>query len=74
MRPLGETQKDVLRSLRNHRGFWYEGCGWLWNTISGTTKIMESLYKRGLVSKSDHVWESGKRTPRYDLTEDGRKA
>jgi hypothetical protein len=72
MRSLGETQQDVLDSLREHGGYWHPGCGWLWDTHSGTVKIMESLLKRGLVTKT--------KTPttydfyyRYDLTEEGKK-
>jgi len=45
---LGSTQKDVLDSLR-HYGKWFSGCGWVWDTPSGTERIMKSLVKRGLV-------------------------
>lgn len=51
-RPLGETQLSVLDSLKRHDGFWYDGCGWLWDTRSNTIKIMESLLNRGLVTKT----------------------
>lgn len=45
--PLGETQKSVLSSL--DRGPWHEWCGWIWDTPSGTRRILNSLVKRGLV-------------------------
>lgn len=47
--PLGENQLSVLKSL--DRGPWHERCGWLWDTPSGTRKILDSLVKRGLVAK-----------------------
>ncbi len=52
MKELGEVQRLVLRSLHEH-GFWSTtGCGWLWDTNSGTTRIMESLVRRGLATKT----------------------
>jgi hypothetical protein len=69
MRPLGETQQAVLKSL-SREGFWFDGCGWLWDNRSGTTKIMESLLKRGLVTKSKHTWSNGYTTDRYDLVKE----
>jgi hypothetical protein len=42
----------VLNSLKRNGGYWYSGCGWMWDNKSGTTKIMESLLKRGLVTKA----------------------
>lgn len=51
MRKLGTKQRDVLKALLGH-GMWSRGrCGWVWDTQSGTEKIMESLVKRGLVIK-----------------------
>jgi len=51
VRKLGTKQRDVLDSLKQH-GSWYAGCGWLWDTTSGTRRVMESLVKRGLVAKT----------------------
>lgn len=53
MRKLGVNQLGVLRSMqsRDLKG-WYAGCGWLWNTYSGTERICQSLAKRGLVTVS----------------------
>lgn len=46
---LGEVQKQVLSSLE-HFGSWYSGfgCGWMWDTPSGTKRIMDSLVKKGV--------------------------
>jgi hypothetical protein len=57
-RPLGKTQKAILRSMaRAHASneasrTWYDGCGWVWTTAKETTKLMESLVRRGLVEKT----------------------
>jgi hypothetical protein len=50
VKKLGAIQQQVLKDMGEY-GEWYEGCGWTWNTASGTTRIMESLLKRGLVTK-----------------------
>jgi hypothetical protein len=57
MRKLGPTQQSVLESLKRH-GAWYPGCGWVWDTASNTTRIMESLVARGYVITT----KEGKRT------------
>lgn len=44
---LGNSQRYVLKALKKHRG-WYPMCGWIWNTRSGTIRILDSLVKRGL--------------------------
>lgn len=52
---LGSTQKSILQALREH-GSWHNrgfGCGWVWDSRSGTQKVLESLVRRGLVVK-DH--------------------
>lgn len=51
MSRLGETQRDVLWSLIQHKE-WHSGSGWHWNNFSETVRIMESLVKRGLVDKA----------------------
>ncbi len=49
---LGCVQADVLKSLQEH-GYWSRvGCGWLWDTWSNTERIMESLVRRGLATKT----------------------
>ena len=47
---LGKTQIEVLRCLRE-RGQWYDGCGWHWDNYSGTTKLLDSLVRRGHATK-----------------------
>lgn len=47
-RPLGDTQQAVLRALHQHQR-WYAGCGWVWDTPSGTERLLQSLERRGLV-------------------------
>ena len=50
MRPLGEVQTHVLQCLKEH-GSWSVMAGWVWNTQSNTKRILDSLVKRGLVTK-----------------------
>lgn len=52
MRPLGTVQRDALEELVK-RGNWFDfiTCGWAWSTPAMTTRIMESLVRRGLVQK-----------------------
>jgi hypothetical protein len=46
---LGETQQYMLRALREH-GWWARNrCGWIWNTTSGTIKLLEALRAHWLV-------------------------
>jgi hypothetical protein len=53
MKPLGQTQLAVIDALQRHGGHWRDGCGWQWDTPSGTRKIMEGLLKRGVVTCED---------------------
>jgi hypothetical protein len=55
----------VLQSLREHGSWSDRWCGWLWDTTSGTTRILETLVKRGLARK---VVED-RRVAYYPLTE-----
>ena len=48
---LGKTQQSVYCCLRGHKQ-WSRGCGWLWDTHGGTAKILDSLVRRGLVTKT----------------------
>jgi len=50
MRPLGDSQQWMLDALRKH-GRWSRNCGWLWDTPSGTERILDSLVRRGLARK-----------------------
>lgn len=49
-RALGETQKDILRSLREHKR-WYPNCGWVWDGDKSTARRLDVLVERGLVGK-----------------------
>lgn len=51
-RPLGENQQHVLDALKRHGSF-YAGCGWVWGNYSTTVRILDSLVKRGLVSRTE---------------------
>lgn len=45
---LGDIQQEVLAMLYEHKA-WHAGCGWIWDNVSRTKKILESLRKHGLV-------------------------
>jgi hypothetical protein len=64
-RVLGLTQRSVLRGLVEHKGWHDNGCGWVWNNVSGTQRILDSLVQRCLVDKGDH---------KYTINEAGIKA
>lgn len=67
---IGKVQAEVLRCLKDH-GQWFRGCGWVWNTHSGTERILDSLVKRGLVETGTH-WSGHDRsrgTTYYKLKE-----
>ena len=64
-RALGERQEACLRSLREF-GCWHRRGSWTWDTDSGTTRIMESLVRRGLVVKR----HEGRGTVYYPTKED----
>ncbi|MFV8161119.1 hypothetical protein ACNQVK_03105 [Mycobacterium sp. 134] len=68
---LGRTQSAVLRRLAQKRdsGIWYPGCGWIWDNVSRTVRIMESLERRDLV---DAIPGTGGRPTQYRLNEAGR--
>ncbi len=37
-----------MRFLHQHQR-WYAGCGWVWDNVSGTERLLKSLERRGLV-------------------------
>ncbi len=50
MKQIGPTQRAVLDAMcRRHGGVWSENAGWIWDTVSRTRRIMESLARAGLV-------------------------
>lgn len=66
MKKLGKNQEGVLGCLKRHNGFrgFGIGCGWYWNTRTGTIKICESLVKRGFAELKDD---------RYYITDAGNQ-
>jgi len=62
-RKLGHVQRDLLLALYEH-GKWVDHprTGWVWNTISGTRKILNTLVDRSLVE----IWDNT-----YTLTDEG---
>lgn len=66
---LGTNQLHVLKSVYERRG-WHAGCGWLWNTVSGTLRILEALAKRGLVTKVQRD-PSNNRSASYKINDAG---
>jgi len=66
-RSLGDKQRGLLKSLVYHKRWFHSyKCGWLWDTPSGTVKILEALVTRGFVKKH----EEGSHTV-YTPTEEG---
>lgn len=58
-RPLNDDARDLLDSMvRLHDGKWFDGCGWIWNTPSGTVKLLTQLARRGCVyfAKHENTW------------------
>lgn len=71
MRKLGDNQRHLLRMLHDH-GEWNNRCGWLWNSQSGTVRILDSLIARGLVREKARIVRT--RVVRaYALTAAGRR-
>lgn len=68
-RPLGEIQEGVLRAFVGHNRpaseRTYPDGGWLWDTPSRTTRVCNSLVKRGLLTFD-------LRAKQYRLTDEGK--
>ena len=58
MRPLGKTQKRLLQLLKERHG-WHPGCGWYWDSRTGTERVLDSLVRRGLAKTEP--WGRAKR-------------
>lgn len=52
---IGETQCDLLHSLREHEVWPTAGPGWVWDTEIRTGAILRALAKRGLVYSEGRV-------------------
>jgi hypothetical protein len=55
VRKLGKVQQDVLASLKRH-GSWHRRCGWLWDTVSHTERILNSLVRADYVIVEKKVY------------------
>jgi hypothetical protein len=66
---LGENQLHMLKTLVE-RGVWYPGGGWHWNNYSQTSRMMESLRKRGLAKNVGEA--AGSRKERYEPTDEAK--
>lgn len=51
---MGNVQREVL-SILIDRKEWSRKSGWNWNGATGTARIMDSLVKRGFVSREPRV-------------------
>ncbi len=69
MRPLSETQIDVLYSYYSS-GSWPHG-GWYWTNYSTTKRISDSLVKRGLLGIKVLRNAQGHCTEHYHITKAG---
>lgn len=49
---LGGNQRNVLVFLLERSGTWHSGSAWVWGTTSQTERIMQSLVRKGLVTKT----------------------
>lgn len=58
---MGKVQRKLLAALKEHR-VWYAGCGWYWNTWSGTIRLLDSLVKRGYVIRTTRITDQGEVT------------
>jgi DNA-binding PadR family transcriptional regulator len=74
-RPLGDNQRSVLNCLKRH-GYYRRGGAWIWNSHSGTEKILDSLVRRGLVAITEENVRPATMRPvikvTYRLTEAGQ--
>jgi hypothetical protein len=52
MKKLGRLQQEVYAALKRH-GSWSLGCGWLWDTYSGTRRVLDSLVRAGYATSTE---------------------
>lgn len=61
MRRLGPVQRDVLDALERH-GSWSPSVhNWLWDTMSNTRRIMDSLVRAGYATVAEEQIERSMR-------------
>lgn len=72
-RPLGPIQLELLKMLTPHSGWrsggWHPGCGWIWDTVRGTARILDTLVARGLASVEPYMHNG---TGKYSITNEGK--
>jgi hypothetical protein len=51
-RHLGKRQFGVLEML-DQSNYYFKGCGWVYLSHSETVEVLESLFKRGMVAKTE---------------------
>jgi len=75
---LGKNQAEMIQYLKDRP--WFKGCGWVWDTDSGTIRILESLIKKGLVEKyvrrqkGGYIWHGYRLSKEYQEKEEMEKA
>lgn len=53
-RPLGKTQSALLATMRGlNQTFWHEDCGWHWDGKHRTAQLLDSLVRRGVMTKTE---------------------
>lgn len=58
-RRLGKNESAVYGKLIEHK-YWHAGCGWYWDTGSGTRRLLDSLVRKGF-ARVDEVTIGGKK-------------
>jgi len=70
---LGGNQKYVLDSLaERNNGSWYPGCGWVWDGITNTIRILRSMVKHGVVTEEPYEPKFGRKSSKFTITDAGR--
>lgn len=66
--PLTFAQKVVLQALKENDGVWYPGCGWYYQDVKTTAKILDDLCSKGILSSADNrlYFKVLHIPPRYD--------
>ncbi len=67
-RPLGDNQALALKTLKErNNGVWTPGCGWTWNNYSTTVRLLDSLVRKSLVTKTEGTNRTGQKYPIYKI-------
>lgn len=74
-RPLGKNQAMALKTLKErNNGVWSPGCGWTWSNLSTTVRLLDSLVRRGLVTKTEGTNRTGRTYPIYRVVAEEKVA